>query len=53
MLGIRSAPDIFLVGEQEFTAKNLKATEGDENVGEDSFVLFVSFVVKLIFVCGQ
>ena len=40
-------------GWQEFTTKSTKATKGDENVYEDSFVLFVSFVVKLIFGCGR
>jgi hypothetical protein len=29
--------------------KSTKATKGDKNVSEDFFVLFVSFVVKLIF----
>jgi len=37
-------------GWQEFTTKS---TKGDENVHEDFFVLFVSFVVKLIFGCGR
>jgi len=40
-------------GQQEFTTKSTKATKGDEKVYEDSFVLFVLFVVKLIFGCGR
>jgi hypothetical protein len=31
--------------QQEFTTK---ITKGDENIHEDSFVFFVSFVVKLL-----
>jgi hypothetical protein len=39
----------FLAGQQEFTTKS---TKGDENICKNVFVLFVSFVVKLIFGCG-
>jgi hypothetical protein len=39
--------------QQELTTKNTKATKGDENNYEDSFVRFVSFVVKLILCCGR
>jgi hypothetical protein len=35
------------------SAKATKATKGDENIYEDSFMLFASFVVKRIFGCGQ
>jgi len=37
----------------ELTTKSTNATKGDEQAYEDSFVLFVSFVVKLIFRCGR
>jgi hypothetical protein len=40
----------FLAGVQKFATKCTKTTKGDENVYKDSFVLFVSFVVKQIFV---
>jgi hypothetical protein len=33
--------------------KNTKATKVDENLYDDFFVLFVSFVVKLIFGCSM
>jgi hypothetical protein len=39
--------------EQELTTKNTKGTKGDENIYENFFVLFVSFVVKLILGCGR
>jgi hypothetical protein len=40
----------FLAGWQEVTTKSTKAAKGDENVYEDSLVLFVSFVVKLLLI---
>jgi hypothetical protein len=42
-----------LEGVYEFTTKSTKATKGDENVDVDLFVLFVSFVMKLIFSCSR
>ena len=35
------------------TTKSTNASKGDEQVYEDSFVLFVSFVVKWISSCGR
>ena len=37
---------------RRLTTKNTKTTKSDEIVYEDSFVLFVVFVVKLISGCG-
>jgi hypothetical protein len=36
---------------EKLTTKSTKATKVDENVYQDFFVLFVSFVVRLLFVC--